>query len=483
MEDVVHATFFSTCLAVVAVWGLDRSFYAPEVVSKKTPEFKSFQQNYLLVYLLAMFSDWMKGPYLYALYAHYGFHPENIAILFITGYLSSLFFGTIAGVMSDKFGRRAMCIVFGLCYIADASVKLSNDFWLLMAGRVMSGIATSLLFSVFEAWMVCEHKKRNYSEALLVDTFALASTGNGLCAVAAGLVGTALVDNFGILAPPIFTILPLLVVIAVVMLTWTENFGDQSISYCGSLGAAWSAIQDNQFIALLGITQSAFQGAMYIFVFAWTPALESPITDTKLPHGLIFSTFMAAVMLGGSLFSLYTKIFDKDKAASLLPLAVHFGATAAMLWSSYGYNHKVSVLCAFLFFELCCGVFFPVAGLLRSVYIPEQSRAGVMNLFRLPLNAVVVILLLLSQQKEAGHEVHMLYSCAVLHLVGLVCYFLFVTLKTATSKSDHSVRKGPRSRGQTKPAASYTKISVNRSKRTHKKDKQSDNFELTPRTN
>ena len=30
-------------------------------------------------------------------------------------------------------------------------------------GRLLSGIATSLLFSVFEAWMVSEHHKRGFS--------------------------------------------------------------------------------------------------------------------------------------------------------------------------------------------------------------------------------------------------------------------------------------------------------------------------------
>jgi hypothetical protein len=33
------------------------------------------------------------------------------------------------------------------------------------------------------------------------------------------------------------------------------------------------------------------------------------------------------------------------------------------------------------------------AGTLRSEHIPEENRAGVMNLFRVPLNAFVVIVL------------------------------------------------------------------------------------------
>jgi hypothetical protein len=35
-------------------------------------DFKVFQRSFLTVALLAMFSDWIQGPYSYALYAHYG---------------------------------------------------------------------------------------------------------------------------------------------------------------------------------------------------------------------------------------------------------------------------------------------------------------------------------------------------------------------------------------------------------------------------
>jgi hypothetical protein len=38
-------------------------------------------------------------------------------------------------------------------------------------------------------------------------------------------------------------------------------------------------------------------------------------------------------------------------------------------------------------------VFWPALGTMRSKYIPEQTRATIMNFFRVPLNAIVVIIL------------------------------------------------------------------------------------------
>ena len=49
-----------------------------------------------------------------------------------------------------------------------------------MVGRLLAGVATSLLFSVFESWLVTEHNARKYSEESLSRTFALATFGNGL---------------------------------------------------------------------------------------------------------------------------------------------------------------------------------------------------------------------------------------------------------------------------------------------------------------
>jgi MFS transporter, MFS domain-containing protein family, molybdate-anion transporter len=57
------------------------------------------------------------------------------------------------------------------------------------------------------------------------------------------------------------------------------------------------------------------------------------------------------------------------------------------------YSEHVIAFFAFNLFELCCGFYFPTAGVLRSRYIPEEARATIMNLFRVPLNLIVVVVL------------------------------------------------------------------------------------------
>jgi len=44
----------------------------------------------------------------------------------------------------------------------------------------------------------------------------------------------------------------------------------------------------------------------------------------------------------------------------------------------------------FLLIEFCVGLSSPIAGMLRSKYVPDAYQGAIMNIFRLPLNAVVV---------------------------------------------------------------------------------------------
>ena len=84
-------------------------------------------QKYLLVYLLGTFSDWLQGPYVYALYSAYGFEQTHIAQLFVAGFGSSMIFGSFVGGMADWGGRRAFAILFSIIYAASCVTKRTFD--------------------------------------------------------------------------------------------------------------------------------------------------------------------------------------------------------------------------------------------------------------------------------------------------------------------------------------------------------------------
>ena len=233
-----------------------------ELEKSKNARFHSFQRNFIMVYLLAMLSDWLQGPYVYELYVSYGYDQEEIAQLFVCGFASSMIVGTFIGGMADKLGRKNMCILYCICYICACMTKMVNEYWTLMLGRALSGISTSLLFSVFESWMVCEHKNQGFDPALIGDTFSNAIFGNGLVAVGAGFVANGAATYYGNVAPFVVAIIPLTLTAFIVSTTWNENYGNQSIAALSSLRQGFEVVMSDSRIAALGMAQSCFEGAM-----------------------------------------------------------------------------------------------------------------------------------------------------------------------------------------------------------------------------
>ncbi|KAE8727361.1 Rhodanese/Cell cycle control phosphatase superfamily protein isoform 1 [Hibiscus syriacus] len=373
-----------------------------------SPAFNSFKNNYLLVYSLMMAGDWLQGPYVYYLYSTYGFGKGEIGQLFIAGFGSSMLFGTIVGSLADKQGRRRACVTYCITYILSCITKHSPQYKILMIGRVLGGIATSLLFSAFESWLVAEHNKRGFEQQWLSLTFSKAIfLGNGLVAILSGLFGNLLVDSLslGPVAPFDAAACFLAIGMAIILSSWTENFGDPSENkdLLTQFKGAAVAIASDEKIALLGAIQSLFEGSMYTFVFLWTPAL-SP-NDEDIPHGFIFATFMLASMLGSSLASRlmarssprvesYMQIvFVVSSASLLLPIITNFlVAPPEVKGGSISFAGCLQLL-GFCTFEACVGIFWPSIMKMRSQYIPEEARSTIMNFFRVPLNIFVCVVL------------------------------------------------------------------------------------------
>ena len=56
-------------------------------------------------------------------------------------------------------GRKAGALVYIATSSASCFMKRFPEFEMLMIGRVLGGVSTSLLCTVFESWLFTEHKK------------------------------------------------------------------------------------------------------------------------------------------------------------------------------------------------------------------------------------------------------------------------------------------------------------------------------------
>ncbi|KAF7638207.1 hypothetical protein Mgra_00002436 [Meloidogyne graminicola] len=359
------------------------------MITRENTYFKCFERIYLLIYGLAVAGDWLQGPHVYALYQSYKLSKHQIELLFIAGFGSSLIFGTFIGSFADKFGRKTNCLIYALLYSISCLTKHSSSFNILLIGRLLGGISTSILFSAFESWLICEHIKRQFEEEKLKLIFAKATWVNSLIAILSGLIAQQMANLFGYVAPFDAAFIVLILMGFACIITWSENYGDEQAKFGKNFLDAFSSIKNDKRILCLGLIQSLFEGCMYVFVLEWTPALSRAALTEKIPHGYIFSSFMLSIMAGSALFN---PLCNRWNCESFMRFVLLF-SSILMSTPFLLPNNPLSIFTSFNLFELCVGIAWPTLSFLRSKYIPEKSRSTIMNLFRIPLNLLVIFLL------------------------------------------------------------------------------------------
>lgn len=392
---VVTTTAAHPALAVGAVRLATRRA-PPAERSEEQVAFGKFQKQYLFVQLLSTFTEFIQGAYLYKLYESYGYQMKDTATLYLSGFVSALLGGFAIGKLIDRYGRRKGCVAQLLLNAAQCQLLRSRRFPVLLLGRVLSGVASSLA-TAYECWLVSEHLGRGFAPALLADTMAKTALGLGAAAVLSGVLSGALVERWGLGPRSVFDLCSAvsLATIGLVLATWNENFGarlgegERKVTAREALHTITKAPK----ILFLGITQCMFDSAMMLFVFMWTPLLLhlSGTSSAPAPNlGLVFSCFMIAIMIGSSVPKLAAGALGIPPEKVLLGVVGLGGVTLASLTRQRSIGWA---LATFLAFEVSVGAYFPLIGALKAQAIPERLRATIMNIFKVATNAIVICLL------------------------------------------------------------------------------------------
>jgi hypothetical protein len=255
--------------------------------------------------------------------------------------------------------------------------------------------------------------------------------GNGIVAIVAGVIAQAATDQIpltevaaslkihigGYCSPFDLAIICLVVQIVLMGSTWGENYGEGSggeLSLAAFKDATDLIFSDVKLFSL-GLVCALFEGSMYSFIFMWTPAM-TPDHENKPPYGLIFATFMLGCMGGSKIFG----IAVKSMSCSTITLYVFTISAVCMSVPAFTESQPI-ILVAFIIFEVCVGMYWPAMGTIKSALVPENARATVYSLFRVPLNAIVLTVLLVKVDQGT-----VFLSCSV--MLGLASVIQF-TLK------------------------------------------------------
>merc|ERR1719310_1523671 len=99
-------------------------------------------------------------------------------------------------------------------------------------------------------------------------------------------------------------------------------------------------------------------------------------------------------MIGSSTYALCSGMQNKN----ILLAALVVAAVGIILPAYVGMSAELTKfnLWAFLIFEFAVGMYFPTICTLKSDMVPEAHRSTIYNLFRAPMNAIVVSVLLVN---------------------------------------------------------------------------------------
>ncbi|PHH83604.1 hypothetical protein CDD82_6632 [Ophiocordyceps australis] len=342
-----------------------------------------------------------QGPHLYALYKYDKKIDEaTVSMLYATGFLSAAISAIWAGQFADRVGRKYACLLYpALSSAANLSLHV-NHLPLLILGRALGGIATTLLCSTFETWMIAEYHAVALDDSVLPLSLVLGSMTflSSTVGILSGVASDFLVEATRLRTAP-FTASSGCSCMASLLISklWPEHKGGNNLAAVDAQSelrrSALRIIRSRRLLAL-GVASCCFEGSMYLFVFFWSAALKSARghwnPGKELPYGAIFSSFMGAMMAGSLVFSLLCQAWLKKKAST--------GLAVIMLMASFSFlgaallKTESLIFWAFSFFEVCVGLFIPMLGLLRSqMVVDDDIRGTIYSLYRLPTNLFVLV--------------------------------------------------------------------------------------------
>ena len=232
------------------------------------------------------------------------------------------------------------------------------------------------------------------------------SIGNGATAILAGVIAQVLEDSFGHIGP-FQGAIALTVLALLLILRWDENFGEtkgakeEDSSLYRQFTDGWKLVASDSRVFRIGLVQALSEGGTYTFVFMWVPTLLGMNPPGGVPTGCVFSAMMMAITIGGIVFQplehfigivLKTKAKATEWSAvfSYIMASLSMSVPALCLCCSPAETCFDRILLSFIVIEFCVGLSSPIGGVLRSKYVPDAYQGAIMNIFRLPLNAVVV---------------------------------------------------------------------------------------------
>ena len=122
-------------------------------------------------------------------------------------------------------GRKKAAMLYCFLEMVINQIEQYPLFIGLIFSRVVGGITTNLLFSVFESWLLTEHRRRNFAEEKLETIMRDSVIGSNLAAIVSGFLAHGLAEKYGSVGPFMGAVACTGFAFLLVSTAWSENYG------------------------------------------------------------------------------------------------------------------------------------------------------------------------------------------------------------------------------------------------------------------
>lgn len=310
---------------------------------------------------------------------------------------AALFPGAISGVISDKIGPRRACILYWVLQLAVGVVKSFSALRCSWINNFILAFASSVFYFCFETWLVLEHEKQDQKQDVLFDTFWLMTFFESVSLVGSQEITNVLVsdDDSRFLLPYAFA-----ATLSVVGILYIRNASStcQHASAIGSYQKSFLAhvLRDKR-VLILVLAQASIHFAVSAFWFLWAPTIVADGRYAQL--SVIYPCFLASRMLGSAGFPWFYGAIAPFRNEDSLTIA-YVGAGLALSIAAYDYQEIAPLMIVFCIFHACVGFILPSLARLRTMYLPNELRGGMMSFSMSLANAATFVFLI---QGSAHH--------------------------------------------------------------------------------
>ena len=340
---------------------------------------------------------WAKAPYLYTLFMTvHKFTFAEIGILYLVDAIAALIFGPITGQLADKYGRKLFCHCYNFSIILNLLLRMEGSRLLAYIAQIVTGFGAGLICTTFEAWVVSESEKefggfRLEAERFRKRLFKSSNVYDAACSIVTSIICAFIYSYFGIYAPFWISIFLSLLASIIIGKLWDENdlLIDKKSTFWEQLKGASKELKKME-VLCIGLIEGIALGCLNIYLFSWTPILKQS-TPGGMNVGFIFTGMVLTMIVGTKSYEVLIVYLQCDYYMSITGCLFLQGI---LLFLTYYVDSFLARMIFLSLFNGLTGFYNPLNSIVKSNILVEKYRAFLMNLFRVPLNTYVIVVLL-----------------------------------------------------------------------------------------